>query len=128
MLYVDSASIVPHLRANYGPSLAATPLLGDKSQFTASVLWVGSQQALGTFTSFLHRLTNKGRLWNEYLDWLRPYACCKRGSGLKEDTAGRGIKPHKIEEMTMMAFYRFEETLVNQMMMPLRSYACQHFH
>ena len=32
MLYVDSTTILPHLRANYGTSLAVTPLLGNKSQ------------------------------------------------------------------------------------------------
>ena len=111
MLYADSTSILPHFRANYGSALAVTPLLGNKSQYTASVLWVGSEQALATFTSFLQRLANKGRLWNEYLDWLRPYACCKRGSGLREDENGRGIKPYKIEEMTMMAFYRQRQKL-----------------
>ena len=109
MLYVDSTTLLPHFRANYGTSLAVTPLLGNKSQFTASVFWVGSQRALAAFTSFLQRLAQKGRLWNEYLDWLRPYACCKRGSGLREDSSGRGIKPHKIEEMTMMAFYRHRQ-------------------
>jgi hypothetical protein len=107
MLYIDTTTILPHLRSSYGPGLAVTPLQGDNAVFTASVMWVGSPEALSVFTDYLLELAGKNTtLWTDYLTWLKPYACCKQGSGILEDQFGRGLKPHKIEEMTMMAYYR----------------------
>lgn len=110
MLYIDTATLAPHFRKNFGKALAVTPLEANRSAFTASALWVGSYEALREFTDFLYELAKKQTgLWLEYLNWLKPFACCKMQSGLLEDQFGRGLKPYKISEMTMMAFYHHHQ-------------------
>lgn len=110
MLYVDTSTLAPYFRENFGKALAVTPLEANRSAFTASALWVGSYEALREFTDFLFELAQKQTgLWMEYLNWLKPFACCKMKSGLLEDQFGRGLKPYKISEMTMMAFYRHHQ-------------------
>ena len=44
--------------------------------------------------------------WQGYLNWLRPYGCCKPG-GVDPDMNGQGIKPFAINEMSMLAYYHF---------------------
>ena len=87
--------------------LAATPLNVEVSFITASVLWVSSLDSLQKFNTFLIGLgANTNKEWQGYLDWLRPYGCCKRG-GIDPDKDGNGIKPFAINEMSMLSYYHF---------------------
>ena len=43
-------------------------------------------------------------MWNLYLHWIRPYACCKR-NGVQQDADFKGIKRFAINEMSLMGFY-----------------------
>jgi hypothetical protein len=104
LLYGRLTSILPEIRLGY-KGMAATPLNANKSFITASVLWLANLDVLKRFNDFLLELgrNTKGR-WNEYLRWLRPFGCCKKG-GIDPDANGEGIKPFAVNEMSMLAFY-----------------------
>jgi len=71
-------SILNVLKTGY--PLAATPLNAKKSFITASVLWIGSLQAIVQFNDFLLGLGMQiDESWKKYLKWLRQYACCRPG-------------------------------------------------
>jgi len=108
LLYAPMAPLLPSLRKNYPNGLAVTPMEANKSGFTASFLWIASPPALREFTDYFTELASgKHDTWTGYLAWLRRWACCKTGSGIAEDANGRGIKPFKINEMTVMAYYHY---------------------
>ena len=104
LLYGKMTSILPVLRTKY-KGLAATPLNSNKSFITSSVLWIASLGDLSKFNDFMLALgRNTNNRWRGYLDWLRPYGCCKAG-GIDPDKNGNGIKPFAINEMSMLAYY-----------------------
>lgn len=106
LLHYQITDVLPALRSGY-TSLTATPLTPIPTFVTASVMWVPSLSTLQKFNSFLLALgTNEDGVWNAYLKWLRPLACCVRG-GLDPDKDNMGIKPFAVNEMSMMAFYHF---------------------
>jgi len=108
LLYAPMAPLLPSLRKHYPTGLAATPMDANKSGFTASFLWVASLPALVEFTEYFTELASANHdTWSGYLIWLRRYGCCKTGSGIAEDAQGRGIKPFKVNEMTVMAYYHY---------------------
>jgi len=108
LLYAPMAPLLPSLRKHYPNGLAVTPMEANKSGFTASFLWVASLPALIEFTNYFTELASgKHDTWTGYLAWLRRWACCKTGSGIAEDANGRGIKPYKINEMTVLAYYHY---------------------
>ena len=109
LMYGRLTSILPQLRKHY-PSLAATPLTANKSFITASAFWIASLKALEKFNDYLLELARQGSEWTEYLGWLRKYACCKK-NGVAADANGNGIKPHAINEMSMLAFYHVKYPL-----------------
>ena len=87
--------------------MAATPLNDNKSFITASVLWIPNLLALQHFNDFLLKLgENMNNEWQGYLNWLRPYGCCKQG-GVDPDVNGKGIKPYAINEMSMLGYYHY---------------------
>lgn len=99
--------MLPALRSGY-TGLTATPLTPLPVFVTASVLWIPSLSVLQNFNSFLLALgKNENGIWNNYLTWLRPHACCTNRGGIEPDKNGMGIKPFAINEMSMMAFYHF---------------------
>ena len=112
LLYSPLSSLLPSLRKHYGGSnsngtIAVTPMNANKSGFTASILWISSISAIKHFNQyFIHIASANHTLWYDYLTWLRPYACCKMNSGVGEDASGKGLKPMKINEMSIMAYYR----------------------
>jgi hypothetical protein len=68
-------------------------------------MWISSLKTLLDFNDFLLELgANLDHRWNKYLQWIRPYACCKQG-GVDPDAGGNGIKPFAINEMSMLAYY-----------------------
>jgi hypothetical protein len=72
------------------------------------VLWVGRREALDDFNSWLLALANEtSPEFLEYLEWIRPKACClsQAKGGLYPDKNGDGIRPHAVNEMSMLAFY-----------------------
>jgi hypothetical protein len=103
LLYGRLTSLLTVLREGY-KGLAATPLTANKSFITASVFWIANLQALQRFNSFLYALASNKSSFQMYLNWLRPFGCCKRG-GVDPDQHGNGIKPFAINEMSMLAFY-----------------------
>ena len=104
LLYGSITSLLPILRTGY-KGLAATPLNSNKTFITASVLWISSLKALQKFNDYLLGLaSNYNNGWKNYLKWLRPYGCCKKG-GIDPDKDGNGIKPYAINEMSMLAYY-----------------------
>ena len=103
MLYGNITSILDILRKHY--PLTATPLTANKSMITASVFWVSSLYSLTLFNDYLLKMVqNTDNIYQEYLWWLRRYACCRKG-GIDPDAHGNGIKPFAINEMTMLANY-----------------------
>jgi hypothetical protein len=103
LLYQNLSSIVEVLRTSY--PMAVTPLLANKSMFTASIFWVSSLNFLKEFTDFLMGISlNREDLWKKYMAFLRRWFCCKKG-GPDPDSNGVGVKPFSINEMTMLAFY-----------------------
>lgn len=78
-------------------------MLANKSFITASVFWVSSLEELRLFTDFLFGIASR-TIYQPYLNWLRRYACCKRG-GIDPDANGNGIKPFAVNEMSMLAYY-----------------------
>ena len=114
LLYGSLNSIVDIFRKGF-KGLAATPLNSNKTFMTASVLWIPSLQSMHFFNDYLLAIVentifqsaitshDKG-LWLKYLDWLRPYACCKQG-GVQQDANGMGLKPFAINEMSLMAYF-----------------------
>lgn len=115
MLYGKLTSILDIFRKGYR-ALAATPLNANKSFITASVLWVANLKALQKFNDFMLGLahnTNGGM--DNYLKWLRFFACCKPG-GIAPDAEGKGIKPHAVNEMSMLAYYHEIEPLEFQLL------------
>lgn len=103
MIYGKYTSLLPVLRSGY-KGMAATPLNANKSFITASVMWISSFDALLQFNNFLMALGMAGEVWQQYLAWLRPYACCKPG-GIAPDASNNGIKPFAVNEMSMLAYY-----------------------
>ena len=128
MLYGSFTSLLDIFRSGYKNSLAATPLNSNKTFMTASVLWIANVATISFFNDFLmslaenakflhtlppfhakkqNELTSDGKpkgLWDLYLDWLAPYACCKYG-GVRQDAKGMGLKPFAINEMSLMAYF-----------------------
>ena len=78
LLYGKMTDLLPAFRKHY-KGLAATPLNSNKSFITSSVLWVASLAALEKFNNFLLSLGRDKKEWKKYLDWLRPFGCCKKG-------------------------------------------------
>ena len=132
-LYQDlTADAVPALISNY-KSLAATQLSG--TFVTASVFWVGGMESLDAFNSWLLALSNEtgpgeygsdfchshynrpytlifnhaplSQEFHDYLEWIRPKACClsQARGGIYPDKDGNGIRPHAVNEMSMLSFY-----------------------
>ena len=81
LLYGKMTDLLPAFRKHY-KGLAATPLNSNKSFITSSVLWIASLAALEKFNNFLLSLGRDKKEWKKYLDWLRPYGCCKKGESL----------------------------------------------
>jgi len=105
MLYGDLYNLVPILKAKY-VGFAATPLT-DQTYITASVMWISNITYIIGFNDMLLTFgNNHSSSWNNYLSWLRPQACCKQG-GFLQDSSGMGIRPYAINEMSILAFYRF---------------------
>ena len=105
MLYGDLYYLVPVLKTKY-IGFAATPLT-DQLYITASVMWISNISYIGKFNDMLLTFgSNESVLWNNYLLWLRPQACCKHG-GFLQDESGMGIRPYAINEMSILSFYRF---------------------
>jgi len=105
LLYGSLTTLLPILRKFY-KGLAATPLNTSKTFITASVFWVSSLAVLVKFNDFMLAMAlNTNRMWDNYLDWLKPHACCKYG-GVRQDAKGMGLKPYAVNEMSMLAFYR----------------------
>ena len=107
LLYAPLAPLLPSLRKHYTGGIAVTPMDANKSGMTASFMWVANVDALAAFNDHFLRLTNtSSEDWIEYTSWLRRYACCRDHSGIAEDEQGRGLRPYKINEMTILANYR----------------------
>ena len=105
LLYGSLAKLVPIWRKFY-KGLAATPLNTSKTFITASVLWISSLASLVRFNDFMLALAlNTDKMWDNYIAWLRPHACCKYG-GVSVDAKGMGLKPFAVNEMSMLAYYR----------------------
>lgn len=113
LLYGNLNAIIEIFRKNF-KGLAATPLNSNKTFMTASVFWIPSLEIMRFFNDYLLAIVEntvfqmasnhpKG-LWLMYLDWLRPYACCKHG-GVQQDKNGMGLKPFAINEMSLMAYF-----------------------
>lgn len=113
LLYGNLNNIIDIFRKNF-KGLAATPLNSNKTFMTASVLWIPNVAIMTFFNDYLLAIVEntvfakadnhpKG-LWLMYLDWLRPYACCKHG-GVQQDKNGMGLKPFAINEMSLMAYF-----------------------
>ena len=91
--------------------MAVTPMDANLSGLTASLMWISSLEVISKFNRHLMTLTNTtvtpdgDTNWQDYTYWLRRYACCKKGSGIMEDSAGNGLRPFKINEMTILANY-----------------------
>jgi hypothetical protein len=103
LLYRDLSTALPTFRQTY--SLAVTPLLANKSMFTASIFWISQINFLKEFTNYLLDIAfNRNNLWKNYLGYLRRYFCCKKG-GPDADSKGNGVKPFSINEMTMLSYY-----------------------
>jgi hypothetical protein len=103
MVYGRLSALLPTLRQHY--PLAATPLTANKAYVTASVFWVARPKHLHHFNAYLMNLVhNTHAVFDDYLGWLRKYACCKKG-GVRPDHNNDGIKPFAINEMTMLANY-----------------------
>jgi hypothetical protein len=111
MVYGRYTSLLPVLRGQYD-GLAATPLNVYKSFITASVMWISSYHHLYVFNNFLLELgNNHNGIWDNYLTWLRPHACCKPG-GFAPDKDGYGVKRFAVNEMSMLGYYHnIEPTL-----------------
>jgi hypothetical protein len=115
MLYLDMTLLLPALQKYY-TNIAVTPLSRDGLFATASVLWVPSFEPLRRLNNVFRQIvkTNYSKpelnlvRWKNYTDWLRgfPHACCKL-QGIEPDEDGMGIKPFAINEMSMLAYYRF---------------------
>jgi hypothetical protein len=114
LLYGNLNSIVDIFRKGF-KGLAATPLNSNKTFMTASVLWIPTAHSMKFFNDYLLAIventifqkaaTNHDKgLWLKYLDWLRPYACCKKG-GVQQDENGMGLKPFAINEMSLMGYF-----------------------
>jgi hypothetical protein len=106
-IILQYTDLLPALRSGY-PGLAATPLNSNKTFITASVLWIATIAALVKFNNFLLDLgrNTKGE-WKFYLNWLRPFACCRSAAqGGIDVIDGKGLKPSAINEMSMLAYYR----------------------
>ncbi len=111
LLYGNMTNLLPVLRESYN-GLAATPLNAELSFITASVFWIANLESLLSFNDLLLRLGDRGPddtisqtgAFKQYLLWLRPFACCKRG-GIDQDSEGNGIKPFAVNEMSMLAYY-----------------------
>ena len=88
------------MHISYNPGLAATPLTTAKTFATASVLWIADVAYLQRFNDFLLRLgtANFTGEWGEYLAWLRPHACCKKGGvGQDEKVTNASITNHRFK-------------------------------
>lgn len=130
LLYRNLSSLLPIFRKGY-PRLATTPLLANKSMFTASVFWIGDINYLKEFNDYLLTLAKHfeissstsssssfpysaqekkaiDKLWQNYSGFLRKHFCCKK-NGIDSDKQGNGIKPFALNEMTMLAFYHLEK-------------------
>ena len=117
LLYGNLTLLLPSFRDDY-TALAATPLTANRYFITASLLWVPRFDALVHFNDFMLNIsrssaTGTGRAFTDYIEWLRPKACCRWGGpGHPRDVNGTllegrsGIKPFMINEMTMLAYYR----------------------
>ena len=107
LLYSPLVPLLPSLRKNYKDTIVATPMDANKSGITASFVWISNKEALRRFTDYFINLTNiESDDWLTYAGWLRRYACCKDHSGIAEDENGRGLKPFKVNEMTILANFR----------------------
>lgn len=107
LLYGNLSDLIPFLVSNY-KSLAITPLDARLSQVTASFMWVANNLALIRFNDFLLRIicSDDRSTYQMYMKWLRKFNCCKKG-GLDPDRTGRGVPPHAVNEMSMLAYYHF---------------------
>ncbi len=111
MLYGNLNDLITIFKKGY-KGMAATPLNTNKTFMTASVLWIPSVAILSFFNDYLLALATDTKfeeshtkgLWLMYLDWLRPYACCKHG-GVQQDANGMGLKPFAINEMSQMGYF-----------------------
>jgi hypothetical protein len=105
MLYGDLYYLLSTLKSKY-IGFASTPLT-DHTYITASVMWISNISYISNFNDMLLTFgDNESISWNNYLSWLRPQACCKLG-GFLQDSAGMGIRPYAINEMSILSFYRF---------------------
>jgi hypothetical protein len=103
-IYGKISSILPMLRDGY--PMAATPLTANKGMITASVFWISSKTVMRHFNQYMLDIAlNTNHTYSKFLQWLRRYACCKKG-GVDPDQHGNGIKPFAINEMSMLAYYR----------------------
>lgn len=122
MLYGKVSSILPSLRENY-VGLAATPANAQVTFITASVLWVHNASALSGFNEFMLALGANQSEWKKYVTYLRPHFCCKHG-GVDPDADGQGILPFAVNEMSILAYYRylFPDRFQLLPVVPLRDY------
>lgn len=122
MLYGPLKPLLPILRQYY-VGIAATPLTFHDF-ITASVMWVSDLTYLDDMnTMFLNFGRNETGYWKNYLNWLRPRACCKY-NGYDPDEKGYGIKPFAVNEMSMLTYYRYirNHTMHNFPVVPARVY------
>ena len=106
LLYSPLGPLLPSLRKHYKQGLAVTPMDANRSGLTASFVWISSLASLTHFNDYFLDLASANHTtWTGYLAWLRRYACCRKGSGIAEDAHGNGIKPFKVNEMTVLAYY-----------------------
>eukprot|EP01040_Poterioochromonas_malhamensis_P015354 gene15354-17172_t len=93
------------LRQHY--PLAVTPLFANKSQMTASVLWVSQINQLIDLIHYLSLIAQRREpVWQHYIRFLRRFFCCKKGGIEADPNTGLGIKPYGLNEMSMLAHYQ----------------------
>lgn len=93
------------LRQHY--PLALTVLTANRSMMTASVLWVAQIKHLIELINYLTLLAQRQNPdWQHYINFLRRYACCKKGGIEPDPNTGLGIKPYALNEMSMLANYQ----------------------
>jgi hypothetical protein len=62
---------------------------------------------LTEFNDYLFDLSLKSDGWFKYLKWMRKHFCCKHG-GLDADEHSSGIFPASVNEMSMLAYYKYK--------------------
>lgn len=123
MLYTNLQLIKKQIKSI--TAMGATPLSWKYSKqlfTTASTFIINNKYSLEKLLNFFitlardHQMVNYSSLqhftnnhtqsfWFDYLEWLRPLACCRQSRYLP-DSKGVGIKPFAVNEMSMLTFFR----------------------